>query len=190
MPAPSSPPGGFLVYGILPAIAGRFDPVKLRRVRLDIEKWRAVENVQAFEDEGVSLTADQLHDTQPNGIGATGGACSEHSPFDVLEKRLHHKLRRPRLVEMIDEVNVREAIQVAQAVYKLRKYLRLSLAASRVYRLDGCLLRGDMIATDHADGPVGDSGRADQLTSTVATVIVPTAVIPPRFRFPSHPAAS
>jgi len=82
---------------------------------------------------------------------------------------------------MIDEINVREAIQVAQAVYKLRKYLRLSLAASRVYRLDGCLLRGDVVATDHADGPVGDSGLAHaQCPSTSAELA--SVSFPERYR--------
>jgi hypothetical protein len=56
---------------------------------------------------------------------------------------------------MKDKEDVRKAVKVLKTVCKFRKHLGSANTAPGVYGLNGCLVRGDMLTADKADGSVG-----------------------------------
>lgn len=92
---------------------------------------------------------------KPIGFGRQGERVA-NTPFHVLEKWFHRQFRGARLMHVINEMKVRESVQIAQPLREFREYLRRTRAPFRKNRLDGRFLRHDMFASDDTYGRVGD----------------------------------
>ena len=106
-------------------------------------------DIHAIEVEDIPFAANQFHDAKTNGVGAVGRPRGKNAPFHVLEKRLHSEFCRFRPIEMVDQINMREAFKVSQAFFIFGKYFRPPATALRINRVDGCLLSYDVLAIDN-----------------------------------------
>ncbi len=146
------PSGRFIIYLILPAVAEGFDAVEPRDVRFDIKKRRAVEDIHAIEVKNILFSAHQFYNAQTDCVGAGARSCGKNPSFNVLQKGLHDEFCSSRQMEVVNQVNVREAIEVSQALFIFGEYLRPSTAALRICWLNRCLLSNGMLAIYDADG--------------------------------------
>ncbi len=97
-----------------PAGALGVDGVERRDIGLDVEHRRAVEQVEAGDVQDRSLHAGQTHHGEPDRIGMARGAGGEHAAHRVVEIGDDLELAGHRPVQVADEVQVREAVEVAQ----------------------------------------------------------------------------
>jgi hypothetical protein len=141
----------FLVDLFLPAITKGLYAVEPRDVRFNIKKRRTVKDIRAIEAENVPFAAHQFHDTQTDGIGATGRPRGKNAPFYVLEKRLHGEFYRFRQMEMVDQINSEKPSRSRKPLHILE--ISLPARGSPSHRLvgRGGSLCNSMLALDYAD---------------------------------------
>lgn len=151
IPAQAALPGFLLVNLVYPTAAQIFVPVETVDDRFNIEKRRAVEDVDIFDVEDIALYTGQAAYAEADGVGAARGAGRKKPPLDIVEKRQEFQFRRPGAVEMIDEKDVRKPVQVGKPLDAFRENFYPSFYPFREFRLGGGLLRLRVRAVDYSD---------------------------------------
>jgi hypothetical protein len=88
------------------------DSVEPASIRLDIQERRTIQYVHTVKIKYVVLSGKKLHNTEPDAVWPPGCACGEHASFNVLKKWFHGELHISRSVKMVNEIDVREALEV------------------------------------------------------------------------------
>lgn len=108
--------------------------------------------------QGISLSAQQADDTQADGVGAAWSPCGKDAALHILKERLDHKTWTGRPVETENQIDVRKAFKVAQALGVLRENLDTACAVGGITGLDRCLFGHAMRAVNNADRCKVDAG--------------------------------
>lgn len=104
----------------------------------------------------VFLTPHQPDDRKPDGIGPCWGACGEDAMWLSIEEGRHSKLHRVHPMKMVDEDDVREAVQIRQPFGKFGQDVDPALGRSVPGRLDGHVLNTVELASYDTDRLVFD----------------------------------
>ena len=141
-----------LIDLVLPAIAGVHDEIKFGAIRLKVQEWRPVENVDAVKQQGGSLNPNQFDDAQADSVGTTRGPSRKNPTRDILKKRLYNELWFWCLMEMSHQVEMRKAGQILKTLAELREYFYCPSTAFGVGGLDWGFFGNGMFAVNDANG--------------------------------------
>ena len=81
---------------------------------LDIEQWSPIQHVDVFDVQGAAVNADQPHNRQSDGIWAPRRSRREDAVWAAVQKRRHSQPARRNQVQVIDQPEVREALDVGE----------------------------------------------------------------------------
>lgn len=156
---PSTLTSRFLGHIILPPVPRPLDSIETSGVGLDIEHRRSVEDVDVLEEQGIAFPSNELDDAHSNRVGSARRTGREHPMGRVLEKGLDEKLRLPGAVEVVDDVQVRESLDVLEPLGILCFDDETPPAADGIDRLNGRLFLDGVLAVDCADRRKGNRFR-------------------------------
>jgi len=126
--------------------------VKLWHVGLDVEQRCAVQNVHVLDTKDTVFDTVQCDYGKAYGVRPLGGASGKDAPGLGVHERDEPQAESLAAVEMVEQDDVREAIEILQSCLVLFKYLDCSVNTGGTRRLNGHAFRRGEGRMDDTDG--------------------------------------
>ena len=103
-----------LINMFLPSHAHVFPIVKPRHERLYVQNGCTVQHVHVVQEQNVPLAFDQADEAESDRVRSPRLTRRKDASRHIIQKRRYGQARRTSLVKVVDNVNVRKTLQIAQ----------------------------------------------------------------------------
>lgn len=128
--------------------------LEYRDIRLDIEKWRPIQDIKIDDVQRGSVDSHKPHRGDSNWVRSPRRPRSEKAPFPLIKKWSDCKSVATRAVKVIEQSNVTESIEVPQAFHVLWEDSHGPLNPSAESRLNWDPLRIGKRGANNSNRPV------------------------------------